>query len=161
MDNLPPPYLPVVDAQGEMSVAEIAPVIGDYDVLDIRVWQMPSLIVIGTIVPADVDAVVVFGFLLLFPGFKRRDGMSFLKRMVFVVFARGVGVFIVAGEGKEKHTTVFLLGIVHPCRNKLNLHLLGILVLTDDATSKEIDRLQTAFILEINSISQKIAYTIS
>lgn len=76
--------------------------------------------------------------------------MSLLKRMVFVVLARGVGVFIVAGEGKEKHTTVFLLGIVYPCRNKLNLHLFGVLVLADDATAKEIDRLQTALVAIID-----------
>ena len=58
--------------------------------------------------------------------------MRFLKRMVVVVLARRVGVLVVAGEGKEKHTTVLVLGIVHPCRNKLNLHLLGVLVLADD-----------------------------
>ena len=95
-----------------MGVAEIAPVIGDNDVLDIWIWQVASLIVIGAIVPADIDAVVIFGFLLLLPGFKRRNSMSLLKRMVAIVLARGVGVFIVAGERKEKHTTVFFLGLV-------------------------------------------------
>ena len=35
VDNLPPSYMSVVDAEGEMGVVEIAPVIGDNDVLDI------------------------------------------------------------------------------------------------------------------------------
>ena len=71
MDNLTAPHLSVVDAQGEMGVAEIAPVVGDNDVLDIRIWQVASLIVVGTIVPADINAVVILGFLLLLPGFER------------------------------------------------------------------------------------------
>ena len=101
MDYLATPDLSVVDAQGEMSVAEIAPVIGDYDVFDIRIRQTASLIVIGAIVPANIDAVVIFRFLLFLPGFKRRDGMSLLKRMVVVVLARGVGVLVIAGEGTK------------------------------------------------------------
>ena len=52
-----------------------------------------------------------------------------------------VCVLVIAGEGKEQHPTVFLIRIVHPCRNELNLHLLGILVLADDASTIEVDRL--------------------
>ena len=89
--------------------------------------------------------------------------MSLLKRMILVVLARGVGVFIVAGEGKEKHSTVFFLGIVYPGRNELNLHLLGVLVLADDAATKEIDRLQTALvaIVDIDNVAPPFNYLLT
>lgn len=70
--------------------------------------------------------------------------------MIAIVLARRIVVFIVAGEREEQHTTVFLLGIVYPCRNKLNLYLLGVLAIVHDTTAKEIDGLQTAGILIVN-----------
>ena len=66
--------------------------------------------------------------------------------MVFIVLARRIVVFIVAGEGKKRHSTVFVFGIVYPRRNKFNLLFVGIFIVVDDATAKEIDRLQTALV---------------
>ena len=84
--------------------------------------------------------------------------MSLLKRMILVVLARGVGVFIVAGEGKGKHSTVFFPRYRLSRPERTHLHLLGVLVLADDAATKEIDRLQTALvaIVDIDNVAPTI-----
>lgn len=57
----------VVDAQGEVDVCEVAPIIGNGDVLDIRVRQSVADKVIGAVIPANINAVVILRFLLFLP----------------------------------------------------------------------------------------------
>ena len=55
--------LSVVDAQGEMNVHEIAPVLRNLDVLDIGVREL-AVRHLRTVPPAHINTVVVFSFLV-------------------------------------------------------------------------------------------------
>ncbi len=146
----------VIDTEGEVGVTEIAPIVGYHNILDIGIREPRSLIVVGAIIPAHINSVVVFSLFLFLPCFERRNRPGLHKGVVAVVLARSVVVFIISGESKEKHTTVFILGVINPRRDKLNLHFVCIFIITDNLTSKEIDRLQTALILEDNTFGKAV-----
>lgn len=67
VDDFASPFLSVVDAQGKMGVVEITPIIGDNDILYIRIRQMGALIVVGAVVPTYINAIVIFRFLFFLP----------------------------------------------------------------------------------------------
>ncbi len=54
----------VVDAQGEVDVCKVAPIVGYGYIIDIRVREVIADKVIGAVVPAHIYAVVIFRFLL-------------------------------------------------------------------------------------------------
>ena len=123
--------LSVVDAQGEMEVAEIAPIVAYLYVLDPRARQLAHR-VLRAVPESHINAVVVFSLFVLLPCGERGNGVCLHERVVAVVLARRVVVFIVSGEGEKKHPTVFFLGIVYPCRNKLNLLAVGFFIVIYD-----------------------------
>ena len=137
--------LSVVDAEGEMQVTEIAPVVHNLDVLDPRARQLTHSI-LRAVPKAHINAVVVFSLFVLLPCGERGNRVRLHERVVAIVLARRIVVFIVGGEGKKKHSTVFVLGIVYPCRHELNLLAVGIFIVVDNAPAKEIHGLQTALV---------------
>lgn len=145
----------MIDAQGEVDIVKIAPVLGNLDVLDIGVRQF-SIRTLRAVPPADINAVVILGLFIALPGGERLKGVRLIKGVVDFLLAlvrvaaprraRAV-VLVVAGEGKEQTTPVLVLGLVHPRRYELNLYLVGIFIDADDAAPEKIDRAQLHLIL--------------
>ncbi len=98
----------VVDAQGEVDVCKVAPIVGNGYIINIRVRKVIADKVIGAVVPAHIYAVVIFRFLLFLTCGECRVGDCFEKGVVAVVLARCVGVLVVAGEREEQHTSILL-----------------------------------------------------
>ena len=53
-----------------MSIAEIAPVVRNHDIIDIRVRKPIVEIIIRAIEPAYINSVVILRFLLFLPSFE-------------------------------------------------------------------------------------------
>ena len=79
-----------------MNISEVTPVVGYRDVLDIGIREMVANKMVGSIEPTDINAVVVFSLFLLLPCGERGNRVRLHKRVVTVVLARCVVVFIVA-----------------------------------------------------------------
>ena len=68
--------------------------------------------------------------------------MRLAERIGVLILSGGSVVLVKSAEREEKHLAV------NPCRNELNLLLVGIFIVIDNASAKEIDRLQNTLVVE-------------
>ena len=119
-----------------MEVAEIAPIIGDFNVLHLRIRELPPGI-LRPIPKADIDAVVILGFLLFLPCFEALYGVGLHEWIVALVLPCAV-VLVVAGEREEQYFAVLFLRVVDARRNKLYFDMVGVLGVVYDAASEKV-----------------------
>ena len=76
----------MVDAQGEMNVDEIAPVLGNLDVLDIRMREF-AVLRLRSVPPPHIDAVVILRFLVTLTGGEKLQGVGLIEGVVDFLLA--------------------------------------------------------------------------
>ena len=68
----------VIDAEGEVRMIEVAPIIVDYNVDHLRVWHLAGAVTCS-IPPPDINSVIILGFLIRFSCGKGLGGLGLCK----------------------------------------------------------------------------------